>query len=78
MNNYLQRECGVIMHRTSSVVEIYGELFYLAHGDGLDTRDRKFMLLRSISTTARVSVCLPPCIRAGAWASGWPGRAIAA
>lgn len=63
MNNYLQRECGVIMHRTSSVVEIYGELFYLAHGDGLDTRDRKFMLLRSIfhnRTCQRLFAALHP------------------
>ena len=48
MGDYLEKECGVILHRTSSVVEIYGKLFYLAHGDGLGSQDRKFTILRSI------------------------------
>ena len=46
MGDYLEHECGVTVHPRSSVVEIYGQTFYLAHGDGLGTNDRKFQLLR--------------------------------
>lgn len=48
VGDYLERECGVTLHRRSSVVEIYGKVFYLAHGDGLGSTDRKFRLLRSV------------------------------
>lgn len=48
MGDYLEKECGVILHRKSSVTEIYGEIFYLSHGDGLGSTDRKFKLLRAI------------------------------
>lgn len=48
VGDYLERECGVTLHRRSSVVEIYGKVFYLAHGDRLGSTDRKFRLLRSV------------------------------
>ncbi|MDY6249691.1 MAG: UDP-2,3-diacylglucosamine diphosphatase [Bacteroidaceae bacterium] len=48
MHDYLERECGVVMHRKDSVVELYGKVFYLAHGDGLGSRDRRFLFLRSM------------------------------
>jgi len=48
VGDYLEQECGVTLHRQSSVVEIYGKVFYLAHGDGLGSTDRKFRLLRSV------------------------------
>lgn len=48
MTDYLQIECGVTLHRSSNVVEIQGKLFYLAHGDGLGSTDRKFKFLRSM------------------------------
>lgn len=48
MGDYLEKECGVTIHRSSAVVEIYGKVFYLAHGDGLDADDKKFKILRSI------------------------------
>ena len=48
VGDYLQEECGVTLHTKSSVMEIYGHLFYLSHGDGLGSKDRKFKLLRSI------------------------------
>ena len=40
--DYLQEECGVTRHTKSSVVDIYGSLFYLSHGVGLGSKDRKF------------------------------------
>ena len=45
--DYLTRECGLIIHREPFTTEIYGKVFYLAHGDGLGDPDKKFKLLRS-------------------------------
>lgn len=39
MDDYLEKECGVILHRGPLTCEIYGKEFYIAHGDGLDYRD---------------------------------------
>lgn len=44
--DYLEKECGVILHREPQTCEIYGKEFFLAHGDGLGDNDRKFHLLR--------------------------------
>ncbi len=48
--DYLEKECGVILHRTPLTCELHGQIFYLAHGDGLDYADRhwKVRLLQSI------------------------------
>lgn len=46
--DYFEKECGMTLHPHSEVVEIGDKTFYLAHGDGLDTEDKKFTLLRSI------------------------------
>ena len=42
MDDYLEQECGVILHREASTLELCGKLFYLAHGDGLDTDDNRW------------------------------------
>jgi len=42
MDDYLEKECGVILHRGPLTCELNGKEFYLAHGDGLDYRDRKW------------------------------------
>lgn len=47
-HDYFEKECGMIIHRHNEVVELNGQTFYLAHGDGLGSRDRRFKLLRSI------------------------------
>jgi UDP-2,3-diacylglucosamine hydrolase len=47
-DNYLQQECGVILHREPLTVEIMGKVFYLAHGDGLGDPDKRFQFLRSL------------------------------
>ena len=44
--DYLEKECGVTIHRQPLTTEIYGKVFYLAHGDGLGDPDKKFKLLR--------------------------------
>ena len=46
--DYLQQECGLILHKAPFTTEIMGRVFYLAHGDGLGDRDWKFTVLRSI------------------------------
>lgn len=45
--DYLEKECGVVLHREPFTCEIYGKEFYLAHGDGLGDPDRKFKVLRA-------------------------------
>ncbi len=48
LGDYLERECGMIIHREPLVTDIYGKIFFLAHGDGLGSRDAKFKALRAI------------------------------
>ena len=49
VHDYFEKECGMIMHREISLTtEIYGKVFYLAHGDGLGTSDRKYLWLRKL------------------------------
>ena len=44
--DYLEKECGIILHREALTTEICGKEFYLAHGDGLGDPDAGFKLLR--------------------------------
>lgn len=46
--DYLEKECGVTVHRQPLTCEIYGKEFFLAHGDGLGDTDAKFKLLRAM------------------------------
>ena len=39
VGDYLEKECGVIIHRTECTIEICGKEFFLAHGHRLDYRD---------------------------------------
>ena len=43
---YLEEECGMIVHRKPVTTEIYGKLFFIAHGDGLGDPDKKFKFLK--------------------------------
>ena len=43
---YLEKECGVILHKKEETTEIYGKEFFLAHGDGLGDPDKFFKVLR--------------------------------
>ena len=45
---YLEKECGIIMHRKAQTVELGDKVFFLAHGDGLGDPDPKFKFLRYI------------------------------
>lgn len=46
--NYLEQECGVTVHHEPLTTELYGKLFYLAHGDGMGDPNKSFKLIRSI------------------------------
>ena len=46
--DYLEKECGLIIHRRPLTTEIYGKVFYLAHGDGLGDPNKQFQLIRKI------------------------------
>ena len=48
MYGYLEQECGVILHTQPLTTEIYGKVFFMAHGDGLGRETRSFRLIRSI------------------------------
>jgi len=46
--NYLKEECGMILHTGPFVTTIDGRVFYLAHGEGLGTRDAGFRILLAL------------------------------
>lgn len=46
--DYLEQECGAVVHREPLTVELGDKLFFMAHGDGLGDPDPKFKLLRFI------------------------------
>lgn len=49
MTDYLVEECSVVLHKeTACTVELYGKMFYLAHGDGVGVQDRGFKFLRAL------------------------------
>lgn len=61
--DYLQEECGLILHKEPFTTELMGRVFYLAHGDGLGDRDWKFTVLRTIFHSAvlrRLFSCIHP------------------
>lgn len=46
VTDYLQKECGMIVHTEPLVKEIYGKKFFLAHGDGLGDNSKSFKVIR--------------------------------
>ena len=48
MFDYLPQEIGAIIHREPLTVDLLGKRFFLAHGDELDDRSRKFKFVRKI------------------------------
>lgn len=46
--DYLEKECGVILHFQPVTVELGDKIFFLAHGDGLGDPNPTFKLLRAI------------------------------
>lgn len=54
-HDYFEKECGMTLHRHNEVVELHGQTFFLGHGDGLGSKDKKFKFLRALfhSTTCQ-------------------------
>jgi UDP-2,3-diacylglucosamine hydrolase len=48
MGKYLVDECGVILHTSPLLTSFNGKTFYLAHGEGLGTRDIFYTILLHI------------------------------
>lgn len=48
LSDYLEKECGVIVHTEPLVRDIAGKKFFLAHGDGLGDNSKSFKIIRSI------------------------------
>lgn len=49
MHDYLRQECGVTVHMEKLLpITIGNKHFCLAHGDGLDNKDKKYLILRAI------------------------------
>ena len=46
--DYLEKECGVILHRKPLTLDLYGKTFFLAHGDGMGDPNKSFKIIRSI------------------------------
>ena len=46
--DYLEKECGMIIHRQPLTCEIADKVFFLAHGDGLGDPNKSFRCIRSI------------------------------
>ena len=46
--DYLEKECGVILHRDMLQIRLGEKNFCLAHGDGLDGSEKHYLILRSI------------------------------
>jgi UDP-2,3-diacylglucosamine hydrolase len=48
VNDYLSSECGITVHTKPYSIIFNGKKFYLAHGEGLGTRDTGYKILLSI------------------------------
>ncbi len=46
--DYLEKEVGVKLYRKPIIREMYGKVFYLAHGDGLGPGDRSYKFLKRV------------------------------
>ncbi len=46
--DYLEKECGVILHRELLHIKLGEKTFCLAHGDGLDKGEQHYLILRRI------------------------------
>lgn len=61
--DYLPSEIGIIVHRESTLMEIDGHKFFLAHGDDVGKRSRKFRFLQGLfhnKLAQRCYACIHP------------------
>ena len=48
---YLEKECGVILHKKPETTEIYGKEFFLAHGDGMGDPNKSRSIRDGVSVS---------------------------
>ena len=68
IGKYLNEECGIIIHTSPLFVTLNGKNFYLAHGEGLGTKDVGYKILLSIFRNRPLQVlysALHPAIGVG-------------
>ncbi|MDL2252077.1 UDP-2,3-diacylglucosamine diphosphatase [Odoribacter sp. OttesenSCG-928-J03] len=46
--DYLQKECGMIIHTGNKAFVFNQKKFYIGHGDGLDPKDKGYLFIRKI------------------------------
>ncbi|MDR1725636.1 MAG: UDP-2,3-diacylglucosamine diphosphatase [Bacteroidales bacterium] len=49
--DYFEKELGFITHTTPIIKQIDNKIFYLAHGDGLDRADKKYIFVKHVFTS---------------------------
>lgn len=57
LTDYLEKECGLIIHREPLSVRLGQHNFFLAHGDGLGDNSRMFLLLRKLFRNKFLRAC---------------------
>lgn len=63
VTDYLQKECGMIIHKEPLIIDIKGRKFFLAHGDGLGDKSRTFKIIRYLfhnKICQKAFACLHP------------------
>lgn len=48
IKDYFQKELGVIVHHQKETLSLYGKTFMIGHGDGLDSKDKKYKFINTI------------------------------
>lgn len=48
IRDYFQDELGIIVHHQKETINLHGKTFMIGHGDGLDTKDKKYKFINSI------------------------------
>lgn len=57
LTDYLAKECGLILHLEPLTINLLGEKFFLAHGDGLGDESWSFHLLRKMFHSKFLKKC---------------------
>lgn len=48
IRDYFQDEIGLVVHKEKQIVSIKGKTFMIGHGDGLDSKDKKYKFINTI------------------------------
>lgn len=55
--DYIEKECGVIVHRENEEVIIGNKIFYIGHGDGLNPIDKRYLRLKRLFNNRFLQKC---------------------